>query len=385
MRTRAVLLMLVMGLAVIQVAAQEVPTATASPTATSTATLTLTPTPSETATATLTATWTPVVQTVIVQPPPIILTQPAIVITQPPVVLTAPPAVTVLVATPAAPRPTSAPPPTLLTPFYGWQRYQSIYFIPVIGTWKIEDDSTASARQFRASSSARALLRYPFQGDGIRLAYRAHPQGCRLDVIVDDAVLASLDSSAPETSWQLAGPYFLSSGYHVLDLRSQAQAAGVCSLDVDYLEVFVGPPAPIAPAQEAGSSANIEPPQDVAQIVLLAAPPTPLPTPTPIPAAVVRLTLQIAYDANASDTVDLDEGVSGVSIRLVNAVTGELLHSGVTDTRGVAHLQVVVEDELTVTIPILGRTLTIRPTAGQVTDQTWTVLLPPANQPAVIP
>jgi len=46
---------------------------------------------------------------------------------------------------------------------------------------------------------------------------------------------------------------------------------------------------------------------------------------------------------------------------------------------------VVSSDELLVTIPLLARTFSIRPTLGRSAAQTWDVLLKPANQPAVIP
>jgi hypothetical protein len=272
-----------------------------------------------------------------------------------------------------------------MTPFYGWRRYQSIYFIQVIGSWGIENDSSASAQQFRTSSSARAVARYPFSGDGIRLAYRAHLQGCLFDVVVDSQVLATVDSRAETTEWRVAGPYFLSSGYHVLDVRSQAQESGVCSVDLDYMEVFSSPPVPALVLTGTVPDSTLMPAQDVAQIVLVAEPPTPFPTPTPIPAAVISVTVLVAYDANTNDTADLGEGVQGVSVRVVNIVTNELLHSGFTDERGIVRFQVVTIDEIILNIPLLARTLNIRPALGRTSDQTWEVLLPPANQPAVIP
>jgi hypothetical protein len=135
-----------------------------------------------------------------------------------------------------------------MTPFYGWKRYQSIYFIQVIGAWAIQTDASASAQQYRISSSARATARYPFTGDGMRLAYKANPQGCLFDLVVDATVVASIDSQADITEWCVAGPYFLSSGYHVLDVRSQAQEAGACALAFDYIEVFSNPPMPTGAA-----------------------------------------------------------------------------------------------------------------------------------------
>ena len=93
----------------------------------------------------------------------------------------------------------------------------------------------------------------------------------------------------------------------------------------------------------------------------------------------------MAYDANASGGADIDEGVSGVSVRVVSEANGDLLASGFTDERGILRLQVVTRGAITAHIPLLGETLTVRPAVGATTNQPWTVLLPPANHPAVIP
>jgi hypothetical protein len=369
--------------------AQEEATATATLTETWTATATWTATPSWTPTATWTATptwtatWTPIVQTVVV-------TQPApapIVITQAPIVITAVPAVPTQPVATEAPRVTSLPPATLMTPFYGWRRYQSIHFIAVTGSWGIVNDASASARQYRSSSSARAIARYPFTGEGVRLAYLAHPQGCLFDIYIDNIWLANLDSWSEEADWRLTEPFFLTSGYHVFDLRSQAQVSGTCALSFDYIEVFSGPPIPnLSVANGLNNSVNVtESARDVAEVVLISAPATAIPSPSPIPPSIVVLNIQVAYDANASGTADLNEGVQGISVRVLNARTGELLNSGFTDERGSLRLQIVSSDELTLYIPFLGRSLNVRPARSGSSEQRWEVLIPAANQPAVIP
>ena len=362
----------------------EILTETWTPTATWTATGTWTPTATWTATPTWTATWTPIVQTVVVTQPAL----PPVIITQPPVILTAPPpppVPTVVPVSTIAPLPTNVPAPTQLTPFYGWQRYQSIHFIAVVGVWAIQNDQSASARQYRSSSSSQAIARYPFTGDGVRLVYRAHPQGCLFDVLIDNSLIASINSYASEASWRTAGPFFLNSGYHVFDIRSQAQESGVCSVDFDYIDVFLGPPMPESAQTESVSLPTEMPAQDVARVVLISAPPTALPSPTAMPPSLISLSVQVSYDANASDTADLGEGVRGVSVRVVNATTGELLQSGLTDERGALRFQIISYDEVAASIPLLARTLNLRPAQGHTLEQTWTILLPAANHPAVIP
>ncbi|MEO0563733.1 MAG: hypothetical protein AAF125_16625 [Chloroflexota bacterium] len=259
--------------------ATETPTLTAtpslSPTAVVTASSTATVVETETLTPTATATWTPVVATVVVTSPPIVLTSPPqiIVATQPP----PPPTV----VPPTAVPPTSAPPsssggssslpPTQQTPFYGWQRFQSIHLIGVIGTWAIQNDYTASANQFRRSSTANAVARFPFTGEGIRLRYGRHELACAFDIEIDGEFVETINGYAAEKDWGIAGPYFLSGGYHVLDIRSRADVSNACGVDIDYVEVFTGPPAPSAPDGSTGSgnAPTSVPQQDVAGVVLL--------------------------------------------------------------------------------------------------------------------
>jgi hypothetical protein len=346
--------------------------------ATDTAIPTITETPSITPSPT--ATPTAIIETVIV---PVVITSPPLVI-----IATAPPA-----SSPPTPiPPTSAPPPassaniapTQQTPFYGWQRYQSIHFIPVIGTWAIQTDYAASARQYRRSSDVGAIARYPFTGDGVRLAYQVAPTGCAFDLVVDEVVIASFDSYADELGWRLAGPYFLSNGYHVLDIRSRASTPNICTVGFDYIDVFTNVPVPES-AQVVLNPPTEVPALEVARVALVSAPPTLAPTVTPIPTGIVALTVIVAYDANASGSADIGEGVAGMSVRLVDATSGELLQSGFTDERGQLNLQVVSREPITATIPLLGETLNLRPTLGQTVAQRWEVVLPPANQPGVIP
>jgi len=82
------------------------------------------------------------------------------------------------------------------------------------------------------------------------------------------------------------------------------------------------------------------------------------------------LTVQVAYDANASDSVDIDESIRrGV---------------GACDERGIVRLQIVSREAVVAHLPLLGETHTIRPSVGTTTAQTWTVLLAPANHLAII-
>lgn len=342
------------------------PTSTSSATFTPTLTATVSPTP--------TATPTPVI--IVITAPPRLITVEPLVLTAPPLVITAPPVF--LNATPSQPKATAAPPPTQLTPFYGWQRYQSIHFIAVVGEWAIQSDRSASARQFRESDDSGSIARYPFIGDGVRLRYRLHPRGCRFDIVLDTQVLATLDSFSPTVEWVLSESFFLSSGYHVLDIRAHNAQSGSCSVAFDSVDVFSSPPLPIPPTPVANPANALIP---------LATPdnPTPTPTLTLIPAGIVTLTVQLHYDGNANQTADLREGVQGVSVRVVNATTGQLLNSGITDSTGTVRFQLVTRDSVVASIPFLAETFSLRVREGEQVTQTWSLLLPAVNLPAVIP
>lgn len=378
------------------------PTATASSTVVPSVAPTVTSLPTLTATLSSTPTVSPTLALTLSSTPTSSPTATArietVVVTLPPAIITAPPQVLVITAPPppaappapppsnppAAPARQSAPAPTQQTPFYGWTRYQSVHLIPVLGAWGLYPDRSASAGQHRRSTSAGALARYPFTGEGVRVAYLRQPDGCAFDLLLDQQVLGTFTSNHPETQWMLAGPFFVDSDYHVLDLQSHNTVSGGCTLTFDYLEVFTGPPLP-AGEESTFSNAPAASPQAVSRVTLLSAPPTLAPTATPVPASVVLLRVQIDYDRNANRSADLNEGVAGISVRVVDATHGTLLSSGVTDARGALRLQVVTYSPVTAHIPLLGRTLTIRPAQGQTLAQPWALLLAAANQPGVIP
>lgn len=371
--------------------AEEMPTET--PSLTPTATETLTPTATFTITPTPTPTQTPVVivETVIITEAPIVVTLPPVVITSPPEIVTviSQPVAPVSAVTSAPPQPiaTYPPPPTQMTPFFGWQRYESIHLIEVVGSWRIRNDVRASKGQYRASDEAGATVRYPFTGDGVRFAYLQHERGCFFDVVIDGVQQEMINAQSPDERWILTDAYFLTSGYHVMDIQSRSNRDGMCSVAIDYMEVFSSPAMPQTVSNEGVPMDETVPEvgRDVSRITLISSPPTSVPSPTPQPASLIQLTVQVSYDRNASGTADLGEGVQGVSVRVVNSITGELLNSGFTDASGAVRFQVVSKDAIVASIPLLGESFTVRPTLGRTMNQTWNVLLAPANQPAVIP
>lgn len=358
-------------------------TPTSSPTVTSVPTLA---TSTVTATATdnpVLPTWTPVIETVVVPqtvvvtpfviPPPVI-----IVPTFPPPPVSPPPVIRQL-----PPRPVASP-----TPAFGWERFESNAFITVTGSWAPGRDSRASAGGYRQSASAAATLRFPFTGDGVRVIYQVHPQGGSFELVLDGTTsLGVVDTRSDKVDYLVAGPFFIEPGYHVLDLVALAMHSGESAIAIDAVEVFRGPPMPtrIAPTSMSGD-ADAEPTrQPIVNIALISQPPTPQPTATAIPEVLVAVELIVAYDLNRNGSADPNEGVQGISVRMLDTNTNRLLASGLTDERGFARLQAVTASPVTVAVPYFGETFSVRAGRGRSQSARWTLLLEAGTQPGLIP
>jgi hypothetical protein len=361
-----------------QTFAQEAtPEVTAEITSTDIPTATFSPTPS--------STWTSVVVTSVVTQPPIVITQPPIVITMPPVVVTIPPLVVtrqiiVPVMSTAVPQATTNNTKSPPANEFGWQRYESIEFIQVVGFWQLRTAQNASDGAYHETDRQEALFRFPFEGDGIRLGFRLQRNGGSFHLRVDNHTLDIFDTQFPESDTTersvITREYFFDSGYHVTDifvstLPENGQVA------VDFVEIFNGPPVPQATID---SPAGM---RDALDIQLVAAPPTSTSTPAPLTASVITVDVVIAYDLNANGEVDPNEGAQDISIRSVDTLTNALLASNVTDASGFARVQVMTTHDLLLVIPLLGETFEVR-NRGREIVTSWTLLISPANVPGLI-
>lgn len=272
---------------------------------------------------------------------------------------------------------------------YGWSRHESIELIQVIGSWVLTRHRAASDGAYHESASAGATLRFPFTGDGVRLIYRAHPQGGRFALLLDGVAQGVYDTRAEDEGFYYAGPFFFTSGYHVIDVVALAERSGVTSINIDALDVFYGPPMPTRPAPTdaplSESTSQAETRRDAIRVDLISAPPTPQPTPTAIPQALVSVEVVIAYDLNRNDSADANEGVQGMSVRLLDAATNQPLAAGLTDASGFVTLQALTTHAVTVVVPYLGETFNVRPARGRAQTARWTLLLEAGTQPGLIP
>ena len=348
-----------------------------------------------------------IVTATITDTPPVTLTPtplqiPTIVATQTPVhvIVTQPVFITELPATPASDGDGSSsssgaggsagPIPDGVAPsdLYGWTRHESVELIQVTGRWALRTMRNASDGAYHESSDAGALLRFPFEGDGFRVGFRSEVNGSSFQAVLDGEFLALYGTDyavidpelAPVRQTFVTQPHWVTPGYHVVDLICLAAGDGSAGCNIDYIEVFRGPPIPVAPTVVAVPSTAVE----VANVELVVAPPTLAPTASPQPEAIITVDVLVSIDLNTNGQVDANEGVVGLTVRAVDVSNNTLLTTAVTDESGFVRVRVASRDDVVLLIPVLGASFYLR-NRGQTIEETWTLLLDPATVPGLIP
>ncbi|HZY45682.1 MAG TPA: hypothetical protein VFF70_13130, partial [Anaerolineae bacterium] len=92
----------------------------------------------------------------------------------------------------------------------------------------------------------------------------------------------------------------------------------------------------------------------------------PLPTATPVglPLTRIPISLQVYYDADGNNKQDPGEGVSGVSVRIFDLVTGNLLTQGFTDETGRATFTVSAPGAVHLVVPYFNFSTIVLPSGG---------------------
>jgi hypothetical protein len=90
--------------------------------------------------------------------------------------------------------------------------------------------------------------------------------------------------------------------------------------------------------------------------------------------------LTVYYDENDNRAPDASEGVTGMSVRLLDAVNNQLLGQAFTDAYGHVTLSVAAPGEARVSVPYLGYNQAVRPPGKGLT-----IRLPPLRLPSLIP
>lgn len=355
------------------------PTSTLPPTATSTPTAT----PSPTATATLLPTLTPTLAVRLLE---ISAVMPGVYI---PLTPTDFPVGTILLSAP--PQPVEPLPDATheAPPYEGWYSFESDHpQVEYSSPWEPRQARDASQGQYHRSENRNSTVTFRFVGEGLRIRYVVARNMGMFDIIVDGAVLDTVDAYAAELSYPGTRVYFVGSGTHTVTIRSSQNrnpASEGYVIGLDALQVFRGTANTriIPPPLESATPAPM--PQPAAVVELVAAPPTVQPTLTPIPPGLLTVLVVVAYDENGNRAVDPAEGVTGIPVRVVEIGSNRVISQAFTDAQGFAQLQVVTSAQARVAVPYFGKVWQVarrRNGGGRVT---FTLLLQPGNQPGLIP
>lgn len=271
---------------------------------------------------------------------------------------------------------------------YGWTRYESIDLIPVTGRWSLRTMQNASDGAYHESRDAGAMLRFPFEGDGFRIGYRSEVHGGSFQILLDGEFLALYGTDVEQIDPELSPlrqtfvtqPYWVTPGYHVVDIVCLSDGEGAQGCNIDYIETFVGPPVPVAP------TVIVVPTQAVVveNVELVVAPPTVAPTGTPASESVVAVDVFINVDLNSNSQIEPNEGVAGMSIQAISVANNTTLATSVTDESGFVRISVATTGDVVLLIPILGESFYVR-NRGEDVVETWNLILDPATIPGLIP
>lgn len=358
------------------------PTRTPIGTDTLTATATLTSTYTPTATATFTPTMTPTLSTRVLE---ISAVMPGVIV--PPSLTPFPPGTILL---PAPPQPVEPLPDATheSPPYEGWYSFESDNPVVQYSTpWEPRLHANASRGQYHRSENVQSYVSFIFEGEGLRIRYVAARNMGIFQIVVDGIVLDRVDAFAPELTFPGTRVYSVGRGTHRLELRSaqqrNPQSEGYV-LALDAVQVFRGTANTVILPPPAETSTATPQPQPAAGVKLVAAPPTVQPTLTPISPSLITASVVIAYDENGNRAVDPAEGVTGISVRVVEVGTNRVITQAFTDSSGFAQLQVVTSSQARVVVPYFSKVWEL-PNSRRGGNVRFTLLLTPGNQPGLIP
>jgi hypothetical protein len=281
------------------------------------------------------------------------------------------------------------PDATLVVPPYeGWYSFESDHPNVIYATrWEPRQVVEASRGQYHRTEDVQSSLRFTFEGEALRVRYVAARNMGMFEVVIDGAVIDTIDAYAPELAYPATSIYTLPRGTHLLEMRptggKNAQSEGYVTA-LDAIHVYRGSANTlILTPQLYTTTPTLEPVQAV-RIELVAAPPTMAATPTPPAPNIVRASVIIAYDENGNRAVDPAEGVRGISVRLVEAGTNRVVAQALTDSSGYAFVELVTSADLWIIVPYFGQVWDV---SRNRTDEgaLFTLLIQPANQPGLIP
>ena len=367
--------------------AETVVSATASLTVLPSPTMTLTPSPTATMTLTPSPTTTATLGTrvavaTIVMPD----------VTLPPSPTSLPENLRVLAAAPdpIEPLPNATLLPSPYTDFTDWVAFESDH--PAMhyseGRWTPIGSLQASQGQYHFTEDTPAKMRFAFLGEAVRVRYVGFTNGGVWNILLDGMIVDVIDSYAAVGTFTGTRVYSVKAGEHTLELHNTGTANAASRghmLALDAVQVYrpdaltLIMPGGVLPTDT--PTPTLIPASD---IELISAPPSPQPTATDITIQVVSAAIVLGYDENANGALDVSEGVRGISVRLVEVGTNDVLAHTFTDEQGFAQLQASTNSPVLLVVPYFGESWAVQPRASG-TTQTFTLLLSPGNQPGLIP
>jgi len=278
------------------------------------------------------------------------------------------------------------------TPLSGWFAYDIDHpTIQRTGKWERYTTTYRSTnRHYLYSDDPEAKLTLRFLGGAARVRYaKFHSYGV-FEVRLDGQIVTTVDSylppSSPNGDFLTTEVFGLPHGWHTLEIRrldrhNPASSGGFIA--IDGIDVFLNGPAPTTVPTNLPILPSPTPsPAPAQKIQLLSAPPTVQPTTTPVPPQLTAISLTVAYDLNGNKAVDPNEGVQQLSVHLVRADTNQVVASGFTDAQGYLRLEATGTAPLRLVVPYFNRFWDVPP---RTSGTRLTLLIPPVNQPALIP
>lgn len=359
-------------------------TASQTPTATHTSmpTITMTPRATVTATATPTATLTPTLATRVLD---ISAVMPGVFIAP---TRTPFPAGTILLPAPPLPFEPLPNATDQAPPYEGWYSFESDHpAVRYVTPWEPRQVLEASQGQYHRFESGQSAALFMFEGEAVRIRYVAARNMGRFQVILDGIVVDTVDAFAPDMMFLTTRMYVVKPGAHNLEMRGvqphNPQSEGDV-IGLDAIQVYHAPANTLILPPPAQTETPTPPPQPAAGIELVGAPPTMQPTVTVIAPSLMTIIVVIAYDENGNKAVDPAEGVSGISVRMVEVGTNRVITQAFTDSSGFAQLQIVTSTPSRVVVPYFGKVWELQ-NSGRGGSKGFTLLLAPGNQPGLIP
>ena len=299
---------------------------------------------------------------------------------------------------PVEPLPNATLLPLPYTDFTEWVAFESDH--PAMrytqGEWVPIGSLQASQGQYHFSEDTDAKVSFTFFGEAVRVRYVGFTNGGIWDVVIDGEVVDTIDTYAPIGTFTGTRVYYVGPGEHTIELHNPAsaiprrsargtgdEASSGNMIAFDAVQVYRPDdmtlilPGGVLPTDT--PTPTLIPAQD---IELIQAPPSPQPTATEIPIQLVNASIVIGYDENANGAIDVSEGVSGISVRFVEAGTNRVVAHTFTDGQGFAQLQASTNSPVHLVVPYFGESWSVQ---SRSSEQSFTLLLSPGNQPGLIP